>query len=55
MPRVIERLLLKAARHADRDGIVPADIEMQLAAEGYDLDALDTDIARIIRKKEKHG
>lgn len=50
MTRGIRGLLIRAARHAVRDGLVPTDIEMQLAAEGYDLSALDRDLHRIINR-----
>lgn len=45
MTRVIERLLNKATHAAaEHDGVVPTDIAMKLAAEGYDLSALDAEV-----------
>jgi hypothetical protein len=49
MTRAIHGLLSRAADAAlSNDGVVPADIAMKLAAEGYDLDSLDLDIERIL-------
>lgn len=47
MTRVIESLLSQAANAAaDHDGVVPTDIAMKLATEGYDLSALDAEVER---------
>lgn len=47
MTRAIETLLNQATlAAAGHDGVVPTDIAMKLADEGYDLSALDTDVER---------
>lgn len=47
MTRAIKALLDRATDAAlSNDGVVPTDISMQLAAEGYDLDSLDLDVER---------
>lgn len=47
MTRAIESLLNKATLAAEQhDGVVPTDIAMKLAAEGYDLSALDAEVER---------
>lgn len=49
MSRVVTALLSRAADEAlSNDGVVPTDITMKLAAEGYDLDVLDADVTRIL-------
>lgn len=49
MSRAVRGLLSRAADEAlSNDGVVPADTMMALAAEGYDLDILDSDISRIL-------
>lgn len=49
MSRAIKAILGRAAQAAlSNDGVVPADIAMELAAEGYDLDRLDATIERLI-------
>ena len=52
MTRAISGLLSRAAAAAATDGIVPTDIAMALGAEGYDLDALVTDVERILAARE---
>lgn len=43
MTRQIDRLLALATLERARNGAVAADTMMNLAAEGYELDALDDD------------
>ncbi len=49
MTRAIRGLLGRAVQAAlSNEGVVPTDIALELAAEGYDLDDLDATIERII-------
>lgn len=49
MTRAVRALLKRAAEAAlNNNGVVPSDIAMDLAAEGYDLDSLDMDVERIL-------
>ena len=50
MSRAVRSLLNRAAREAIANGgfAVPVDTQMALAAEGYDLTALDGDVERIV-------
>lgn len=45
MTRAITGLLRRAYREQRQDGAVSTDTMMKLAAEGYDLSALETDVA----------
>jgi hypothetical protein len=55
MTRAIRGLLGRAAQAAlSNDGVVPTDIAMELASEGYDLDNLDMDVERILTENG-HG
>ena len=44
MTRAIDALLNRATREQRQDGAVSTDTAMKLAAEGYDLSALDADL-----------
>ncbi|WP_304274705.1 hypothetical protein [Caulobacter segnis] len=44
MTRAIDGLLTRATREQRQDGAVSTDTMMKLAAEGYDLGALETDL-----------
>ena len=49
MSRAIRNLLSRAADEAlSNDGVVPSHTMMELAAEGYDLDILDSDVSRLL-------
>lgn len=48
MTRAIRALLNQAATSAADGDPVPTDIAMKLAAEGYDLTALDCDVEAIL-------
>lgn len=51
MTRAIKALLGRATQAAlSNDGVVPADIALELASEGYDLDNLDLDVERILKE-----
>jgi len=45
LTRAIDALLNRATREQRQDGDVSTDTAMKLAAEGYDLDALETDVS----------
>jgi hypothetical protein len=45
MTRAIEALLEQATEEFAQDGLIFSDTQMQLAAEGYDLDQLEHDVA----------
>lgn len=47
MTRAISALLAKAVTAYQLEGIIPTDIAADLAVEGYDLTALDSDVERI--------
>ncbi|WP_164852775.1 hypothetical protein [Novosphingobium umbonatum] len=48
MPRAIEALLRQAAREVKALGFTFADTEAKLAAEGYELSALEEDVESIL-------
>lgn len=49
MTRAIKALLGRAAQAAlSNDGVVPTDIALELASEGYDINSLDMDVERIL-------
>ena len=51
MTRAIKGLLTRAATAAlDNGGVVPSDIALELAAEGYDTTKLDRDVERMIER-----
>lgn len=51
MTRAIKTILGRAAQAAlSNDGVVPTDIAMELASEGYDIDNLDMDVERILKE-----
>jgi len=53
LTRAIKGLLTRATTAAlDNDGVVPSDIALELAAEGYDTTKLDRDVERIIERAE---
>lgn len=55
MTRAIKGLLTRAAEAAlNNDGVVPADIAMDLAAEGYNTTKLDRDVERML-ERAGHG
>lgn len=47
MTRAISALLKRADREYLADGIVATDTMMELASEGYDLDALENRLAKL--------
>lgn len=51
MTAAIRGLLARAAEAHEADGLVPMDIEVALAAEGYDLDRLELDVQLITNNR----
>ncbi|QOC54164.1 hypothetical protein [Caulobacter vibrioides] len=55
MTRAIRSLLNQAVAQFDIDGIVATDLQMKLAAEGYDLGKLDADIETVIAARAQRA